>query len=195
MTLLPPHRRQNARPPIPDQEKRLKIVPLDYLLQPFSPPLTPAQLVDLQHQFHAYWQSDGVPATVWNQLVDLLGAWVFPDLARAQARERIGYETARAALRSTILYRVIAAPLQMMGPSRFLQILPKALASAQNYGTTTTWEAAPGQGYIELEDELEYIEYLQGSYEATGVELLKVPTWRVAGTVQGPGHYLFSVTW
>lgn len=189
-----PHRWQSTHPPLPDSQKILK-VPLDVLTAPFRAVLTPAQQVQLQREFYTHGQQGGCPALVYNQVIDHLGALVLPTLAPAAARQRIGYEAARAAPTSSIIGRILVAPLRVMGPSRLCQYIPKAWGSIVSYGTQIAWEAAPQHWYIDMTEEPLYLDYIQGSFEAAGVELAKVAGWRVVGTVQGPQHYLFSVTW
>lgn len=63
------------------------------------------------------------------------------------------------------------------------------------YGTVIIWEMAPREWTIELTDQPIYLDYFQGNFQAAGIELLKIPQWRVVGSTQAPGHYLYTVTW
>lgn len=190
----PPHRWQSTHPPIPDPEKIVK-VPLDTLILPFRATLTPAQQAQLQQEFHAYWQQGSLPALVFNQMIDRLGELALPDLAPAPARQRVGYEVVHASTNSSIIGRVLLAPLRLMTPVRFFKYFPKLAAGFLNYGSVTIWEETPQRWSIEWTNQPLYMDYLQGNFQAVGAELLKVPGWRVAGTVQGPQHYLFAMTW
>lgn len=193
MAQPPPRRWQSSNPSIPDAEKTIK-VPLDALLNPFTPALTPAQQGQFQQEFQAYRQAT-CPTLVWNRAVDRLAVLAFPDLPLTAAHTRIGYEAIRTGTSSAIISRILAAPLRVMSPTRLLQYFPKLYSYASNYGTCTTWEQAPQQWAIEVEDELLYPDYLCGNIDAFGRELIRVPSWRVSGTVQGPCHYLLTITW
>lgn len=194
MALPTPRRWQSIRPPIPEPDKVYKL-PLDSFLFPFAAILTSGQQAQLRQEFRAYMQQGSIPVTAANQLIDRLAEWSLPDLDRIHARQRIGYEVVRFAPHSSIITRILAAPLRLMEPVRLLQYIPKVFGSVFNYGTVTTWETAPRHWYIEIGDQPIYMDYFQGNFQAAGTELLKVPSWRVVGAVQGQGHYLFTVTW
>lgn len=194
MTQSAPRRYQNAHPRIPDDEKRVKL-PLDALIKPLSPILTDMQQAQLRREFSAYWQQSSQPVTVYNHAIDLLGELAFPALAPPQRRQGVGYELVRGAPQSSIITRVVVAPLRVMNPVRFFQYIPQLAASVLNYGTVITWEEVPQHWTVELIDQPLYLEYIQGNFQAMGIELLKVPTWAVHSTTPNPGHHLLTITW
>lgn len=194
MTDSAPRRYQRTVPPIPDAEKVIK-VPIAGMIAPFTSTLTSAQQAQLQREFQTHWQQDRAPVTVFNQMIDRLAELTLPHLDRAAARQHIGYEITRAGPTATLMGRILMAPLRLMGPSRFLQYFPTSFATISNYGSWATWEVAPQHWHMEAEDQLLYLDYLQGVGQAYGVELLKVPGWTVASTALATHHYLFTVTW
>jgi uncharacterized protein (TIGR02265 family) len=132
------------------------------------------------------------PKEVWVQVVDAVARSVSPDVELAIARRELGHAISRG-FKDSVMGRLIAPGLRLMGVRRIMMRLPKNLTISNNFMRVNVAENGPRGIRLEVNEAVPSEEFLCGVIEEiasyAGAKNCEIFTAKENGRV------VFSVNW
>jgi uncharacterized protein (TIGR02265 family) len=135
---------------------------------------------------------DSYPLSAWRAALRLARAHAHPELTEAQAYRALGREVIQG-LAQTLVGRVFALAVPMLGPARCVAKLPTYLRSSRPDMKVVARALDLRLWEVEIVDRDPLPDFVAGSVEAI-LQLARVVP-QVEVEMQGPGAYRLRVSW
>lgn len=131
------------------------------------------------------------PKQVWVEVVDAVARAISPGVAASQAHRELGHAISDGFAES-VMGRLMAPGVRLMGVRRMMLRLPKSLTLSNNFMRVTVVETGPRAVRVDVNEAVPSADFLCGVIEAIG-SYAGASRCEVSAT--GDGQVSFSVTW